>query len=52
MTSWNDHSAEDKAAVLEKVAAVYEKHGHPSWLGPLTITNQMVNILMAGQYQE
>jgi len=44
---WEEHTSEEKKAVYEALAVVYEEAGHPKQLEPPSQTCEYVNILMA-----
>lgn len=50
--AWAEHSADEKSAVFEALAAVYEEAGHPAELGAPSFTSEYVNVLMAKQKQD
>ena len=49
---WAEHSADEKTAVFEALAAVYEEAGHPAGLGQPGSDAEYVNIMIQKQYQE
>jgi len=50
--AWKEHSTDEKNAVFEALAKIYEENGHPAGLKPPSQTSEYVNILMAKQKQD
>mgnify|MGYP001324110027 CR=1 FL=1 len=44
---WEEHSTEEKTAVLESVAKIYAEAGHPAGLKDPSWGGEYVNIIMA-----
>lgn len=50
--SLSELSKQEFDTILDNVAAVYEKHGHPEWLPKPTVYTEVVNVLNAGIQQK
>ena len=48
---WADHTVEEKTAIYEGLAKVYDEHNHPAGLKPPGCASEYVNIMMANTEQ-